>query len=75
MKTVKALTNLGTHDYPECPLQDGEIGQVSDAVAAKLVAMRHGEIVADIPPTEVDVEPKPTPAKAKSDKQSPSKET
>jgi hypothetical protein len=77
MKTVKALTNLGFLDYPDCPLQEGETAQVSDVVAARMVAMRHGEILADAPPAAVEVETKPAPttAKAKSEKQTPSKES
>lgn len=53
---IKALTNLGTNDYPSCPIQEGDTAEVPPEVAAKLVANRHGVIV-DLPPEKTDAAP------------------
>lgn len=63
--TVKALANLADDLYPECPLQDGHTAEVSEAVAARMVARRHG-VILKAPPVPAEIkEPPKAPAKAK----------
>lgn len=38
---VKATVNLGTNDYPSCPLKEGEVGEVSDTAGAVMLAAGH----------------------------------
>lgn len=38
---VKATTNLGTNDYPTCPLLEGEVGEVPDSLGEAMVANGH----------------------------------
>lgn len=55
---VKALLNLGTNDFPQFPLCDGEVAEVPDDVGAKLIGMGAAELIPDDPIVE---QPKPTP--------------
>lgn len=38
---VKATVNLGTNDYPSCPLKEGETADVSELVGGVMVARGH----------------------------------
>lgn len=56
MKTIKAKLNLGTNDYPTCAIQAGEMAEVDDAIAARMVARGHAEVVVSV---AVEVQPEP----------------
>lgn len=54
---VKAVTNLGTNDYPEHPLLDGQVADVGEVIGKLMVARGHA---VELPPEPVTVEqPKP----------------
>jgi hypothetical protein len=70
MARVKILLNLGTMDYPENPLPEGE-HEVTDEFAAKLIARRHAVLLPPVkatissakaePPEAVETKPEPKP--------------
>lgn len=44
---VKILTNLGSRDYPDHELCEGEVADVADSVASVMVKRRHASIIID----------------------------
>jgi len=57
---VKATMNLGTADYPHHPLVDGEVAEVPQDVAKKMIARRHAVEIIE-PKPELKPEPEAEP--------------
>lgn len=57
---VKATVNLGTNDYPLCPLKEGEAGDVDEATGTLMVARGHAVKIEQPPPVaKLVAEPEP----------------
>lgn len=61
---VKALLNLGTRDYPDHPLVEGEVAEVPPEIGEKMIKARHAVQLPDY----LDEDPNPRVSKVRAGK-------